>query len=305
MVSALAGAVGGAIGCVEPRTRGDGREVVDGLGRRVVLAGVPRRIVSLAPGVTESLIELGLADRLVGVTDFCRLPPGSGEVRRVGGILNPSLEAIGELRPDLLIGTTSGNDPSLASQAESLGLPLYVVDTPDVEGMLRALAEVAAVLDEKQRGEETVARLRRRLDAVRSRVVGLRPPRVLFIVWGEPLVVPGGPAYLTDALRRAGGISVTADAPQAWPAFDLESAIARDPEVILTTPQNRSMAQRLPQLRAWKGVPAVRAGRIHVVSEALQEPGPGIVAGIEEVARILHPEVFEGSDAGRPEGSLK
>ena len=275
--------------------------MLDGLGRSIALPVSPRRVVSLAPSVTDSLFALGFGDRVVGVSDFCVLPPGTRPVARVGGMLNPSLEAIRVLRPDLLIGTTSGNDPSLASEAAALGLPLYTVHTPDVAATLRALEEIAGILGDRGRGETLAADLRRRLESVRARVAPYEPARVLFLVWGEPLVVPGAPAFLTDALRFAGAASVTADAGAAWPAFDLESAIARAPEAILTTEKNRTMAERLPHDPAWAGVPAIRRRRILVVSEAIEQPGPGVVGGIEEVARLLHPEAFGEAPVDRTE----
>ncbi len=272
----------------------------DGLGRRVAVPRRPVRIVSLAPSVTASLLALGASERLVGVSDFCELPPGTTSIARVGGILNPSLETIRGLRPDLLIATTSGNDPSLARQAETLGLPLYTIDTPDVERVILALQDLARLLGEEKQGSIVVGGLRARLESVRSRVAGRRPPRLLFIVWGDPLVVPGRSSFLTDALARAGGDSVTADAPAAWPAFEVESAIARAPEVILTTPQNRGVFDRLRRDAAWGKVPAVLSGRLLIVSEAIEQPGPGVVTGIEEVARELHPDAFGAEAAERP-----
>ncbi len=277
------------------------RRAIDGLGRSILVASTPRRVVSLAPSVTDSLFALGFGDRVVGVTDFCTVPRQAGPIVRVGGMLNPSLETIRALRPDLLIGTTSGNDPSLAAQAAALGLPLYTVHTPDVEATLRSLEAIADLLGDLRRGRVLVTSLRRRLEAVRSRLAGRPRPRVLFLVWGDPLVVPGRPAFLTDALRDAGAASVTDDAPGAWPAFDLESAIARAPEVILTTPKNRAMAERLSRDPAWAEVPAVRRGRILIVSEAIEQPGPEVVDGIEEVARRIDPQAFLG-DPGPPAG---
>ena len=134
----------------------------DGLGRRVAVPRRPQRIVSLAPSVTASLLALGVSERLVGVSDFCELPPGTTSIARVGGLLNPSLETIRGLRPDLLIATTSGNDPSLARQAETLGLPLYTIDTPDVERVILALQDLARLLDEEKQGDIVVGALRSR-----------------------------------------------------------------------------------------------------------------------------------------------
>lgn len=278
-------------------THPETRLVHDGLGRPVEVPLHPRRIVSLAPSVTDSLFALGAQDRVVGVSDFCELPAGSPAIARVGGLLNPSLETIRGLEPDLLIGTTSGNDPSLERQAAALGLPLYTIDTPDVGRVLAALRDLASLLDETSIGNDRVDRLQERLQTVRAAVAKRPRPRILFIVWGEPLVVPGRSAFLTDALAQSGCVSITADAPAAWPSFDVESAIGRAPEVILTTPQNQAFLDRVKGDPAWASVPAVRSGRMVVVSEAIERPGPKVVAGIEEVARALHPEAFPDSEA--------
>ena len=268
------------------------REVKDGLGRAVRVPVKSERIVSLAPNVTDLVIALGLLDRLVGVTTFCQLPPEAGPIERVGGLLNPSLEVIRELRPDLLIATTSGNDPGLASQAEALGLPLYTVHAETVAGVLEGAERLADALGEPERGVQLSSDLNERLREIERRLKGQKPIRLLYVVWNDPLIVPGAPAFLTDALRYAGADSITADAPAAWPAYSLESAIARAPEVILTSSHNRQLPEILSGIPAWSGVPAVRTGRIHVVSAFLERPGPGVIRGIEEIARLLHPDRF-------------
>ena len=284
-------------GCDRRPPGAETRILTDGLGRTVRLPPRPRRIVSLAPSVTSSLLALGARDRLVGVTDFCVLPAGDAPVARIGGMLNPSLETIRGLGPDVLVATTSGNDPSLAREAASIGLPLYTIHTPDVESVLRSLLDLARLIDEPERGRVLVADLRSRLSTVASGIALDRPVRVLFVVWGDPLVVPGRSSFLTDALARAGGTSITSDAAAAYPTFDFESAIMRAPEAILTTQQNRAVLDRLRAEPAWSRVPAVRSGRLFVVSESIEQPGPEVVSGIEEVARRLHPGVFAAPGA--------
>lgn len=266
-----------------------GRTVHDGLGRSVAVPAAIRRVVSLAPSVTETIVDLGFADRLVGVSDFCTLPPGR-PVRRVGGLLNPDLEVIRTLHPDVLIGTTSGNDPALAGQAEGLGLPLYILNTPDVAAVLASITTLADLLGEPERGSRLASDLRHRLEAVAAGVEGRERPRLLFVVWAEPLVVPGSGAFLTDAIRRAGGLSLTADQAATHPTFSVESAIALAPEVILTTEENAAFAEAIRSDPAWASVPAVKSGRVAVVGNAVVRPGPGVIGGIEEMARLLHPE---------------
>jgi iron complex transport system substrate-binding protein len=265
-------------------------EVRDGLGRAIVLPGPPRRIVTLAPNATDTVAALGLAGRLVGVSDFCEPPPEAASVRRVGGLLTPDLEVIRALKPDLLVGSTSGNDPTLADQAGALGLPLFILNAATVDEVLEGITGLSAALGEEAKGAALVADLRARLAAVARRVEGRPRPRVLYIVWGEPLVVPGSKAFLTDAIRRAGGDSVTDDAPAAHPTYSVEAAIARKPEIILTSEYNRADAERLKKDPAWKSVPAVASGRVYIVGDELVRPGPAIVGGIEEMARRIHPD---------------
>jgi iron complex transport system substrate-binding protein len=281
-----------------PGAGSNGRVLRDGLQREVRLPVTAGRVVSLAPSITDSLLALGLGARLVGVSDFCRLPPGFPPVTRIGGLVNPNLEVIRALRPDLLLGTTSGNGPELVEQADALGVPLFIVHTPTIDSMMESLVALADVLGERARGASLAAALEERLRQVQERVTGLPRPRVLFVVWGDPLVVPGAASFLTDAIARAGGLSVTADAPAAHPTFSLEAAIARAPEVIFLTPDNADLAQRWKADPVWAGVPAIRSGRIHVVAEGVVQPGPAVVGGIEEMAHRLHPEAFQAPGPG-------
>lgn len=265
-------------------------ETRDGLGRVISLPRPPRRIVTLAPNATDTVAALGLAGRLAGVSDFCEPPPEAANVRRVGGLLTPDLEVIRALKPDLLVGSTSGNDPTLADQASALGLPLFILDAATVDEVLAGITGLATALGEQEKGAALVAELRTRLDAVARRVEGRPRPRVLYIVWGDPLVVPGSKAFLTDAIRLAGGDSVTQDAAAAHPTYSVEAAIARRPEIILTSEYNRADVERLENNAAWRSVPAVASGRVYVVGDELVRPGPAVVAGIEEMARRIHPD---------------
>ncbi|HYV17699.1 MAG TPA: helical backbone metal receptor [Verrucomicrobiae bacterium] len=287
-----------ALGCAAPACRGNAHRapegpqggVRDGLGRLVVIPATPRRIVTLAPNATDTIAALGVGDRLVGVSDFCQPPPEAKEVKRVGGLLTPDLEVIRALKPDLLVGSTSGNDPGLASEAQALGIPLFILNAETVEQVLEGIGGLGAALGEQARATALVQNLKARLEAVDRRVAGRPRPRVLYIVWGDPLVVPGAKAFLTDAIRRAGGDSVTDDAPAAHPTYSIEAAIARSPEVILTSEYNRADAEKLKKDPAWQSVPAVASGKVYVVGDELVRPGPAIVGGIEEMARRLHPE---------------
>ena len=265
-------------------------EVKDGVGRTLTLKAPPRRIISLAPSVTEMLYALGAAGRIVGITDFCPAPPGPAAPGRIGGIVNPDLERILSLKPDLAVATTSGNYAEDRDRLERLGVPVFTCDTPDVPSVFATLESLGRLLGIEESSGPLAASLRARLEAVERRVAGRPRPRVLFLIWGEPILAPGRDAFITDALRRAGADSISASSPSRWAEYDLETILVERPEVILTVPDNRSFAAAIGSEPEWAPVPAVKNGRVHVVGDAIQHPGPAIVDGIEEIARLLHPE---------------
>lgn len=266
------------------------RTFKDGIGRSLVLEQTPSRIVSMAPSVSEMLYALGLGDRIVGVTDFCEVPGGSTTPARIGGLINPDLERIVSLKADLVVATTSGNYVEEIDRIAALGIPVYTCDTPSVEDVLTTLVALGRIAGAEDAARSVEGSLRARLAEVRRRVSGSARPRVLFIIWGDPILAPGRDAFISDALSLAGAMSISADASARWTELDLEQVLAGRPDIILTVPDNRTFAESLPSRPEWALVPAVRKGRVHVVSDAIQHPGPRIVEGIEEIAAILHPE---------------
>jgi iron complex transport system substrate-binding protein len=268
--------------------------VRDMTGREVTVAAPPRRIVSLVPSVTEILFTIGGQDRLAGVTDFCDFPAEARRKPRVGSMLAPNLEAIVALRPDLVVATTAGNRQETFDQLARLGIPVYVVNPSRLAEVLELMTRLAALTGRSEAAEPVVAALRGRIQAVRTRVTPLRRPRVLYVLWPEPLIVPGRSALITELITVAGGESVTADGGEAYPRYSVEAALARAPEVILLarhgTPTSRISREQWARFRT---LPAIRAGRFHDVDgNLLHRYGPRVVDGLERLARLIHPEAF-------------
>ena len=263
------------------------------LGRRVAVPARPLRVVSLAPSLTEIAYAVGAGDRLVGVTDNCDFPPEVAGKPRIGGLYTPNFEAILSARPDLVLGTTEGNREEHLKRIEALGLALYVVKPVDLASVLDAIGRVGRVLGQAPETERLVAALSRDADAVSRAVEGARRPRVLYVVWGSPLIVPGRDTLLTDLIRRAGGESVSGAEPQEYPRFSMEEALARQPErIVLGGHGRRSIEEHLrlwPQLRL---LAAAREGRVGVVDGDLtHRSGPRVIEALRELARLIHPEV--------------
>jgi iron complex transport system substrate-binding protein len=269
--------------------------IVDQTGHPVTLPAAPRRIVSLVPGVTEILFAIGAQDSLVGVTDFCDYPPEARRKTHVGDMLAPNLETLVSLKSDLVVATRSGNREETFDQLKRLGLPVYLVDEPpSLTEVLRLVGGLGELTGRRAAAATVTAGLERRVAAVRGRVAGRPRPRVLYVLWPEPLIVPGRGALVSELIAAAGGESVTADQGQGYPRMSLEAAVGRSPEVIIlarhgagTGPAAREQWQRLESL------PAIRSGRLYAADgDLLHRYGPRVVDGLELLARLIHPEAY-------------
>lgn len=268
--------------------------VVDQTGRTLTLPAPPRRIVSIVPSVTEVLYAIGAQDALVGVTDFCDYPPEARSKPHVGDMLSPNLETLVTLKPDLVVATRSGNREETFDQLARLGIPVYLVDPDTVGDVLRLVADLGELTGHRERAAALDKDLERRIAAVRERVAGRPRPRVLYVLWPEPLIVPGKGSLVTELIALAGGASVTADQGQGYPRMSLEAAVGRTPEIIILArhgsragPAARQQWQRL------ESMPAVRSGRLYTADgDLMHRYGPRVVVGLESLARMIHPEAF-------------
>lgn len=274
-----------------PAAAGTVRDMLD---REVRVPDRPARVVSLAPSLTEIVYALGAEEVLVGVTTFCDYPPEAATKPKVGGIVNPSLEAILSLRPDLVLATTEGNREEDIRQLERLGLPVYLVRPTGFATVLESIGRVGELLGRTTEARELVARMRQDVEAI-ARATRPRPrPRVLYVLWGDPLIVPGRDTIMTDLIRLAGGVSVTGEERFPYPRFSLEEMVARDPEIIVLAQHgSASVDERLQRWRHLRLLPAVREGRIYgIEGDLIHRPGPRIVEGLRVLARLFHPEVI-------------
>jgi iron complex transport system substrate-binding protein len=273
--------------------------VTDQTGRQITLAAAPARIISLVPSVTEILFSLGAQDRLVGVTDFCDYPAEARRKPHVGGMLAPSLEGMVSLKPEIVVATSAGNRQETFDQLERLRIPVYVVNPVTVADVLDLIGRLGRLTDRGEAADRAVAVLRERVRAVTARVEGRARPRVLYVLWPDPLIVPGRGSLVSELIALAGGESVTADGGEGYPRYSLEAALARDPAIIVLashgserTPLSRDKWERLRQ------VPAIAAGRLYTIDGNLTHRyGPRIVDGLERLARLIHPEAFDRAES--------
>jgi iron complex transport system substrate-binding protein len=285
------------------------RTMTDEVGRRVAVPLQVRRIVTLAPNLTEIVYALGAGDRLVGVSEYSDHPPAAKTKPSIGMPVNPSLEAVVGARPDLVLATTSINFAKTVDALSHLGIAVYTTDPHSVDGTLRSISDIGEVIGESSRADALVATLRSRLNALKVQLAGTAPVNALFVVWEDPLISIGDNTFIADALRWAGVQSVI-HTKQNWPQISMEEVVKVNPDYIVyadnqmgeygndsSTPADlrTAISRHLAELRrepAWRNLAAVREGHIAVVDEEIEVPAPGLIDTIELLAHELHPNLF-------------
>ena len=291
ILSLLVSAVAGCQPQFQPGT------YTDDMGRVVSINKVPERIVSHVPSITEMLFSLGLGERIVGVSDYCDYPEEAKLKPKVGNYFDPSIENIVALNPELVL--TDGHSESI-KQLDNLGITYLVIDPKDIDSILKDIELLGKATGIEGRAEKLIKDMKNNISEVLNRVKDSPSVRVLYIIDATDLNNPwtAGPGSFIDSLiNMAGGENIAAKAPSAWVQFSIEEIVSSDPEIIIL-PAKHGTAFTSPELLkthpAWREITAVKQDRICIIDgDLVERTGPRIVQGLEEMAKIIHPEVFK------------
>lgn len=276
---------------------------IDDMGREVTIEGIPERIVSHVPGITETLFALGLGERVVGVSDYCDYPEEAKLKSKVGNYFNPSIESIVALNPDLVL--TDGHSQNII-QLDELEPPItyVVIDPRDIDGIFKDIELLGKITGREKEAKKLIEDMQNRMLGVSARVKDAPRVRVFYTFAVTDLNNPwtAGPGSFVDWLiTTAGGENIVAQAQGAWLQYSIEQAVSSDPEVIIVDTSHGSAIVSLEELKAqlkghpaWREITAVKRDRICPIDgDLLNRPGPRIVQGLEEMATIIHPELFK------------
>jgi iron complex transport system substrate-binding protein len=252
------------------------------------------RVISLAPNLTEIVFAVGGGTDLVGRTSYCDFPAEAKSVSEIGDTLHPSLEKIIALKPQVVLVSTASQLEVFAKQLQEHDIAVFVTDPHDLEGVFSSIDKIGDILGQGQQAKQLVDSLRQRVALVEQKTKPRTPVRIFYQLSAEPLYTAGRDAFVNDLIRRAGGVSVTADVPGPWPKYSAEAALATKPEAIIL-PTGGSMGDHNSTVAdALKRSPAVLQGRVYKINDDhLVRPGPRAVDGLEEMAKALHPEAFK------------
>jgi iron complex transport system substrate-binding protein len=267
-------------------------------------APYPQRIVSLAPSVTETLFALGFSNRIVGVTTYCDYPAEAQKLPKIGGFMSPSLEVIVAKRPDLVIGVSSATDPVKAREMERLGLKVTLISLASVSDILSSTKSIARWLGNPEAGEKLVQKITRQFDQVKNRVARAPRRRTLLAVGLRPLVAVGGKNFIDELMTLAGGENIAGNAAQPWLNLPDEYVVAKAPQVIIEAGMGSERGETAKHWGDLKSLPAVKERRVYAYpSDKILRPGPRIGEGLEEIARLVHPECFTDSKSALDKGT--
>lgn len=244
-----------------------------------------QRVVSLAPSLSEIVVELGASDLLVGVLDGGERPGALRNVPSVGRYGQLDLERLLSLQPDLLLLWPGSVGPAQREQLKRLNIPIYVAEPHSLEQLSSQVEAIARQLGRAEDGRQLAARLRQRLAELRQRYYRSEPLRVFYQVWNQPLYTVGGGQIISDALSVCGARNVFDDLKLPAPQVSIESVLQRDPEVILAADQ-----AQLDDWKAWPQVAAVAQGRLLIVPDkGLERPSGQMVEAVGRLCQVIAP----------------
>jgi cobalamin transport system substrate-binding protein len=272
--------------------------VTDDAGRTLTFASAPQRIVSFTPGHTETLYALGVGDRVIVTDKFSDFPPENLAKAKLTTYPTPNLEELVSLKPDLLLVLTEGDE--FLRQMDARGIPTLKLFPKTFDATLAEIELVGRVVGASARARALSADMRARAEAVKAKAKSAAAVRVFYELDGSDPTKPfaAGPSgFFGDLVPQAGGANVFADLPRPSGQVSTEQVVARDPEVIVLGDSDLPYSPQSPELvRArpgWSQIAAVRSGRVYALSHALLErPGPRLIDGLEQLARLLHPDLF-------------
>lgn len=256
----------------------------------------PKRIVSLAPSVTEVLFAIGAGERVVGVSSHSDFPEQARTLPRVGSFLLPNVESVVSVRPDLVIAVPSPGNRDAVRAMERMGIPVLVVGVDSLVETERAIVRIGECVGAAPRAHQVVDRMRREIESVERRLAGAPTRRVLVVVGRDPLVAAGPLTFVGELVKLAHGQNV-APPGSRWPTLGPEWVIAADPEVVIDTSMGSEAAGAgAVPAQVWAPLRSLRAARQgRIVSRSLDRllrPGPRLARGVRELAQLIHPERF-------------
>ncbi len=272
--------------------------VIDDIGATIRLAQPAKRIVSLAPHVTESLFAAGAGAKIVGTVEYSDYPEVAKKITRVGGYSRLDLEAIAALKPDLVVAWESGNVKPHVEKLRAMGFAIYTTQPNSIEDVAATLERLSRLAGSENVGRRAATELREQLEKLRNRYSNRPKVRTFYQIWKQPLMTVGGQQIISSVIRLCGGDNVFASLDQMAANVTIEAVIAANPEAIIASGMNDSRPEWLDDWRRWASMTAVaRDNLFFIPPDLVQRHAPRLLEGAERLCQQL-----ETARGRRPHG---
>lgn len=263
--------------------------VKDSSGREVVIESEPKTVVSLAPSITEIIYALGKGDTLVGRTTYCNYPEEATKVEEIGTLMEPNVEKITSIKPDLIIGSTH-LDEKIVKQLEELGMKIvYINESEDIEGSYKTITSMGEILNANEVATKTVDEMKTKIDAVVAKVKeSTTKPSVYYVVGFD--FTAGKDTFISQLIELAGGKNA-ADDVEGW-SYSIEKLVEKNPDIMIT---DNALVEEVKTKEFYKDLTAVKNGQLYGVNGDIfsRQGSPRLAEAVEELAKIIHPELFK------------
>lgn len=265
----------------------------DDYGRMIALDKYPERIISLSPSNTEILFALGLDDDIVGVTEYCDYPEAATKKETIGGFSKSDAEKIISLKPDLVIASGDPNE-NLEGILREADIPILSYESKNLEEVMSQIERIGSLTNKSEEAEKIVKDMEKRRKKIVEKVKDVDKVRVFYEIWHSPLKAAGKGSFMDELIGLAGGDNIAKDSEIAYPEFDVELLIDKNPEVYLTTMHNAEKdIENIKARPGYNNIDAIKNDRIYLLdSNIASRPGPRMIEALEIVAEKIHPEIF-------------
>jgi ABC-type Fe3+-hydroxamate transport system substrate-binding protein len=251
----------------------------------------PRRIISLVPNITEELYDLGVQDRLIGVTTYCQRPPEAQSKERVGAVVEVNVEKVINLQPDLIIASPL-TDHKQIEKLREVGLTVEIFPrTHDFKGLCAEFLRLGRLVGAEHKARAIVKRAEQKVTGIAAGAQKLPAPRVFVQIGTRPLVAVGNDSFLDDCVSFAGGVNIAHDVKTS--VYSREEVVRKDPDIILVAQMGLTGEEEKRGWMKYKAIKAVQEGRIYVIDPyRFCSPTPlSFIESVQELARLFHGSV--------------
>jgi iron complex transport system substrate-binding protein len=265
--------------------------VTDGSGTAVTMDQPATRIVSLAPANTEIAYAIGAGDKMVAGTSYDDYPEEAKSLPKIGDFANPNVEKIASFEPDLVLAA-GGIQDKLRSKLEGLGMKVYVVDPKTYDGVMTDITNLGQLTGSTPQAQQVADTMQKAKDDVQAQVASASRPSTFLEIYSKPLMTAGGETFIDDMITLAGGTNLGATAGSGFPTFSTEVLFKNDPAVYIADSGSMSKPGDITKRAGFDVLTAVKDGHVYVIDDSIiARPGPRLAQGLQELLKMIHPEV--------------